>query len=231
MAKAQKKKAAPKKVKAKVAVKPKRKPLPPKKPASQPQRPKSHSAAPTAKGASLPPAGSRTPSSGTPSSEPLRSTQRPLNALPTSTSGIRYLSASDVIELHRAVSAEFGGHQAQPGVVESQFGLTNAVQRPQTTVFGKDAYPTFAEKAAAFLFALLQNMPFRAGNRRVALVALMAFCEVNQKVLDGRIMDEKTFENLIKRTANYRNQGLAPENVFRELREVLSRAIVPLPAS
>lgn len=136
-----------------------------------------------------------------------------------------------MIELHRAVSGEFGGHQAQPGVVESQFGLVNAIQRPQTTVFGKDAYPTFPEKAAAFLFALLQNMPFRSGNRRVALTALLAFCEVNQRLLDGRVLDEKTFENLIKRTANYRNQGLAPENVFRELREILSRAIVPMATS
>ena len=229
MAKAQKKKAPPKKVKPKAAAKPKHQPAPPKKAASPPQRPFQSAVPATAKAVSLRPGVSRIQSSGTPLSEPSRSTQRPLSASPISASGIRYLSANDVIELHRAVSAEFGGHQAQPGVVESQFGLTNAVQRPQTTVFGKDAYPTFAEKAAAFLFALLQNMPFRAGNRRVALVSLMAFCEVNQKVLDGRIMDEKTFENLVKRTANYRNQGLAPENVFRELREILSRAIVALP--
>lgn len=102
------------------------------------------------------------------------------------------------------------------------------MQRPQTTVFGKDAYPTFPEKAAAFLFALLQNMPFRTGNRRVALASLLAFCEVNQRLIDGRVLDEKTFENVIKRAANYRHQGLAPENVFREIRELLARAIVPM---
>ena len=47
------------------------------------------------------------------------------------------------MELHRAVSTEFGGHQAQPGVVESQFGLLNAVQRPQITTLGREAYATF----------------------------------------------------------------------------------------
>lgn len=166
-----------------------------------------------------------------PSAEPSRSTPRRSNGFPTSTSPFKYLSPQDVVELHKAVSVEFGGHQAQPGVIESQFGLINAVQRPQTTVFGKDAYPTFPEKAAAFLFALLQNMPFRSGNRRVALTALVAFCEVNQRLIDSRVLDEKTIETLIKRAANYRNQGLAPENVFREIREILSRAIVPMTKS
>ena len=161
-----------------------------------------------------------------PFGEPSRSTGRLSNGSPTNSSGVRYLSSADLVELHRAVSVEFGGNQAQPGVVESPFGLTNTIQRPQTTVFGKDAYPSFAEKAAAFLFALLQNMPFRSGNRRVALVSLVAFCELNQKQVDSRILDEKTFENMIKRVANYRNQGLAPESVFREIRETLSRAIV-----
>ena len=130
-----------------------------------------------------------------------------------------------MVELHRAVSSEFGGHQAQPGVVESQFGLLNAIQRPQATVFGKDAYPTFAEKAAAFFFALLQNAPFRGGNRRVALASLLAFCELNQKTVDGRVLDEKTAENIVKRTSSFRDQGISPEIVFREVRELMMRAI------
>ena len=91
----------------------------------------------------------------------------------------------DVVELHRAVSAEFGGNQAHPGVVESQFGLVNAVQRPQITTFGREAYPSFADKAAAFIFALLQARPFRGGNRRVALASLLAFCELNNKTVDA----------------------------------------------
>lgn len=147
------------------------------------------------------------------------------NASATS-SGVRYLSAQDLIELHRAVSAEFGGNHAHPGEVESQFGLLNSIQRPQTTVFGKDAYPTFPEKAAAFFFALLQNGPFRSGNRRVALASLLAFCELNERSIDGRVLDEKTFENLVKRAAGHREHGLPPENVFREIRELMNRAIV-----
>ena len=85
-----------------------------------------------------------------------RSTPPPSAASPTD-GGVRYLSVQDLVELHRAVSAEFGGNQAHPGVVESQFGLVNAVQRPQVTTLGREAYPTFPDKVAAFLFALLST--------------------------------------------------------------------------
>ena len=130
------------------------------------------------------------------------------------------------MELHRAVSAEFGGNAAHPGVVDSQFGLINAVQRPQVTTLGREAYPSFADKVAAFLFALLTNSPFRGGNRRVALASLFAFCELNDKTIDVRALDEKTIESLLKRAASHRDLGIPPENVFREIREALSRAIV-----
>jgi prophage maintenance system killer protein len=111
-------------------------------------------------------------------------------------------------------------------VVDSQFGLLNAVQRPQVTTLGREAYPSFADKVAAFLFALLSNSPFRGGNRRVALASLFAFCELNHRSIDSRILDEKTVETLLRRAATYRENGIPPENVFREIREVLNRAIV-----
>lgn len=123
---------------------------------------------------------------------------------------------------------EFGGNQAHPGVVDSQFGLLNAVQRPQVTMLGREAYSTFPDKVAAFLFALLINMPFRGGNRRVALASLFAFCELNSRTVDSRILDEKAAEGLFKRVAGHRELGIPPENVFREIREMMARAIVPL---
>lgn len=124
------------------------------------------------------------------------------------------------------MSVEFGGHQAHPGVVESQFGLINAVQRPQITTLGREAYPAFSDKVAALVFALLQAKPFRGGNRRVALASLIAFCELNNRGVDARVFDEKTAETLLRRAAAYQELGLPPENVFRELRETLTRSIV-----
>jgi prophage maintenance system killer protein len=168
---------------------------------------------------------SPTPSSAPPSGTPSKSTAALSAALPND-GGIRYLTVQDLVDLHRAVSVEYGGHQAHPGVIESQFGLLNAVQRPQVTTLGREAYPSFPEKVTAFLFALLAYRPFRGGNRRLALAAILAFCEVNNKVPDPRVLDEKAAENLVKRAAGHREMGLAPENVFREIRELMTRAIV-----
>jgi len=130
------------------------------------------------------------------------------------------------VELHRAVSREFGGHQAHPGEIDSPYALSSAVQRPQMTVFGKDAYPTLAEKAAVLLFAIVQNVPFRSGNRRVALASLLAFIELNSRSIDSRILDEKTLEQLIKRAAVRPVEGAPPDTVFHDLREMMHRAIM-----
>ena len=132
----------------------------------------------------------------------------------------------DVVDLHKAVSSEFGGNQAHPGVIESQFGLVSAVQRPQVTTLGREAYPAFPDKVAALVFALLQTRPFRGGNRRVALASLIAFCELNNRTVDSRVFDEKSAETILKRAASCHELGIPPENAFRELRDAMNRAIV-----
>src|ERR1051326_6511334 len=190
----------------------------PSKPAAKPKKaqPKPQPKPPAAKAAAAKPVASAprretaasapqpaTPASATQSSPLLsnallRSTTTPSGASPTD-GGVRYLSVQDVVDLHKAVASEFGGTQAHPGVVESQFGLLNAVQRPQITTLGREAYPQFADKVAAFVFALLQAHPFRGGNRRVALASIFAFSELNNRTVDSRVLDEKTAETVLKR--------------------------------
>src|SRR3954468_9392468 len=226
----QKKKAAkPSSPAAKKKAAPPPKPAPKKKAAA----PKAAAPKPAAKAAakaapSPKPSPSPIPPSKAPSTAPSKSIPTPSADSPTDGGGTRYLSVADLVELHRAVSIEFGGNQAQPGVVESQFGLLNAVQRPQVTMLGREAYSTFPDKVAAFLFALLINSPFKGGNRRVALASLFAFCELNNRTVDARLLDEKAAENLFKRAAGHREMGIPPENVFREIREAMTRAIMPL---
>jgi death on curing protein len=140
---------------------------------------------------------------------------------------VSYLTDEDLVELHRAVSMEFSGAQGHPGVVASDYGLHSAVERPKATIFGRDAYPTFYEKAAAFFFALLQNLPFESANQRAAVVALMAFCELNGREINTRILDDRTLEHLVRRAATYREKGVPPEEVFSEIRQIFSAAITP----
>ena len=123
------------------------------------------------------------------------------------------------------MSADFGGNQAHGGEVESNFGLTNSVERPQTTVFGKDAFASIPDKAAAFVMAILQNAPFRSGNRRLALAALFAFLQVNGKTIDSKVMDEKVIETLVRKASNSLANGVPSQEIFHDLRELTSRAI------
>jgi death-on-curing protein len=57
--------------------------------------------------------------------------------------------------------------------------LESALARPQTTVFGDDAYPTIEEKAAALPHSLARNHALVDGNKRLALAGTIAFLGMN----------------------------------------------------
>jgi death-on-curing protein len=61
--------------------------------------------------------------------------------------------------------------------------LESALARPQTTAFGRDAYPILEEKAAALLHSLARNHALVDGNKRLALAGLIAFYGVNGRRL------------------------------------------------
>jgi death-on-curing protein len=129
------------------------------------------------------------------------------------------------VELHVAVDREIGGRNATPGVVESQFGLVRAVQVPQSTFLGREAYGAFSDKASVLYWGILRDRPFKDGNRRVALVALLVFCELNGATIDGKVLDEKKLESMTKRAWGHREDGVAPETMFGEIRTLLGQAI------
>lgn len=65
-------------------------------------------------------------------------------------------------------------------VVVRELGLlASAAHRPQTTVFGADAYPSLADKAAALMHSLARNHPLIDGNKRLAWAATRIFCLLN----------------------------------------------------
>lgn len=67
----------------------------------------------------------------------------------------------------------------EPAVVRDHGLLESALARPQSTVLGKDAYPSIHEKAAALLHSLARNHALVDGNRRLALSATLAFYGLN----------------------------------------------------
>lgn len=84
---------------------------------------------------------------------------------------IDYLSADDLLEIAGGVLNEVQVRDA--GL------LASAAARPSTTVFGADAYPTFADKAAALMHSLARNHALVDGNKRLAWSATRAFCLLN----------------------------------------------------
>lgn len=57
--------------------------------------------------------------------------------------------------------------------------LESALARPQTAVFGDDAYPRLADKAAALVHSVARNHGLVDGNKRLALAATLGFLGVN----------------------------------------------------
>lgn len=57
--------------------------------------------------------------------------------------------------------------------------LEAAAARPQTSVFGEDAYTGLHEKAAALLHSIARNHALIDGNKRLALAATIAFLGLN----------------------------------------------------
>ncbi|MFB9377011.1 type II toxin-antitoxin system death-on-curing family toxin [Kineococcus gynurae] len=72
--------------------------------------------------------------------------------------------------------------------------LASAAARPRTTVFGDDAYPTLADKAAALMHSLARNHPLVDGNKRLAWSATRVFCLLNGTDL---IMDVDDAEQMV----------------------------------
>lgn len=101
------------------------------------------------------------------------------------------------------------------------FGLLgSALARPQATAFGREAYPSLDEKAAALVHSLARNHALVDGNKRLALGALIAFYGVNGRRL---ILSNDAAYDLIIAVAS------GTLDAVREIAGVLKNATEPRP--
>jgi death-on-curing family protein len=98
---------------------------------------------------------------------------------------IRFLSEEDLNSIHWAIVEDFKRDRdpiSPPGIRDlTLFG--SAIFRPQTSLNGYAKYPTVAMAGAALFHAIVLNHPFHNGNKRTALVALIAFLDYNGWVM------------------------------------------------
>lgn len=120
---------------------------------------------------------------------------------------IRYLDLPQAV----AIAADMGLHLRDIGL------LSSAIARPETAMFGVDAYPELHEKAAALFSSLAQNHPFFDGNKRFSWVATLTFLELNGLRVD---MPVDTAFELVLAVA----QG---QTALDEIADALSRHSVP----
>jgi death-on-curing family protein len=93
------------------------------------------------------------------------------------------------------------------------YGLIEAaLTRPQASVFGADAYPSFQEKAAALLHSLARNHALVDGNKRTAWVATRVFHALND--LELRPPDVDSAEALVLAVARGESDVAAIAKAF-----------------
>jgi death-on-curing protein len=83
-----------------------------------------------------------------------------------------YLDAEDLFEIASVILGT-------PPKVRDYGLLASAAARPATSVFGQEAYPDLAGKAAALLHSICCNHPLIDGNKRLAWTAALVLISLN----------------------------------------------------
>jgi death-on-curing protein len=88
---------------------------------------------------------------------------------------MKKLSKQHVIMLHEILVKYTGGAQGirDVGLLES------ALEAPFISFAGVSNYPTLQSKAARLAFGLVKNHPFVDGNKRIGVLAMISFLELN----------------------------------------------------
>lgn len=94
-----------------------------------------------------------------------------------------YLTLEDLLVLTRDLGA---GPVRDPGLLDA------AAARPRASVFGEDAYPSMALKAAALLHSICCNHALADGNKRLAWLACVVFLDQNGRTVE--MDDDEAFD-------------------------------------
>ncbi len=81
----------------------------------------------------------------------------------------KHLTVEDAVDLAEAL-----------GFTSRDLGLlASAVERPRTSAFGEDIYPTLELRIAALLHGINRNHPLVDGNKRLSWVCAVAYARIN----------------------------------------------------
>ena len=122
------------------------------------------------------------------------------------------LSKEKVMLLHEMLAKQTGG---STGIRDTDL-LESALESAYQTFGGVELYPSVEEKGAWLGYALISNHAFVDGNKRIGLLTMLTFLEVNGVKLnytDDELIDlglslaknSKTYENLVEWIKSHQN--------------------------
>jgi death-on-curing protein len=133
-----------------------------------------------------------------------------------------HLTLGDIMDIRDSYAAS---DPARFEIVNSA-GLLSALTTPFQAAFGQAAFPDVIDKAAALVFLLIANHPFRDGNKRIAGAALRLFLGRNGLELQASPAELRGLTFLVTRIHEPRDARLLAWIAAR------SRPVEPLaPAS
>ncbi len=86
-----------------------------------------------------------------------------------------HLSKRQIISMHDMLIRKTGGLEG----VRDENLLDSALNTPYQTFGGVELYPTVQKKAACLCFGLVNNHAFIDGNKRIGVLAMLTFMELN----------------------------------------------------
>jgi death-on-curing protein len=102
-----------------------------------------------------------------------------------------------VIEIHDVLLEDHGG---LPGIRDKGL-LASAVEMPRQTMYGEYLHKTLFDKAAAYLFHIVNNHPFYDGNKRTGAFVTIFFLEENGEPFT---IPDKLYEDFVVEVASKR---------------------------
>lgn len=88
---------------------------------------------------------------------------------------MKRLAAATITAMHRELIVRSGGLD---GVLDAKM-LDASVNAPFHTFGGEYLYPTIQTMAAHLAFSLIKNHPFLDGNKRIGILSMLVFLEIN----------------------------------------------------
>ena len=88
---------------------------------------------------------------------------------------MKRLSLETVASMHSELIAQSGGLD---GVRDANM-LDASINSPSHTFGGEYLYPTLQAMAAHLAFSLIKNHPFLDGNKRIGILSMMVFLDIN----------------------------------------------------